>query len=100
MNKKLDDECARRLGWHLDERGAYWHDDQGGVVAHRSWSPSTNHSEALLLENEIARRGLEESYCRALTRQLYDVLLKDYTWALIRATPEQRARAFLEAMEA
>lgn len=49
------------------------------------------------LEDEIEQRGLQEAYCRALAHQYSGVLLRDYTWALLRATPEQRARAFVEA---
>ena len=61
------------------------------------------------LEDEIERRGLWAEYTGALLSILldetdYDIIegdpdrnLRD-SWACVRATPEQRARAFLEAV--
>lgn len=53
------------------------------------------------LEDEIERRGLEYSYVRSLV----NLVAVDTApgsdgerWALIRATPEQRAKAFLQAI--
>jgi hypothetical protein len=45
------------------------------------------------MEDEIARLGLSERYIYALER----ILGSRDPWEFIRATPEQRARAFLEA---
>jgi hypothetical protein len=61
----------------------------------------TDDSEkSVLLEDEIERRGLQKRYMDALASTTnampFDNVL--YPWSLIRATPEQRARAFLEAI--
>ena len=71
------------------------------------WSPSTDIAAARAMEDWIAGQGhLVIKYALAMD----DVLLTDRnidqqhgakrTWALLRATPEQRCRAFLAAMEA
>lgn len=101
----LDDQCARALGWKLDERGGYWWDASVCVMRHRSWSPSTNHEAARILENEIERRGqrVQEEYVIALGRQIGMRDINDWNdwedwWKWLRATPEQKVRAFLEAI--
>lgn len=55
-------------------------------------------TEITMLEDEIERRGLEDDYIRALLA----IVIPDggsvlAFWRILRATPEQRARAFLEA---
>lgn len=64
-------------------------------------------SDTTHIEDEIERRGLWKQYVLALlyivceARQI-DALHEDeelYQWLLIRATPEQRERAFLKAIE-
>jgi hypothetical protein len=75
---------------------------------------STDAAAAAVMEAEIERRGLREHYIHALIRELelgasiyptavecaeeradpYDVL-----WAFLRATPDQRCRAILTAIE-
>jgi hypothetical protein len=66
---------------------------------------STDHTAARLLEDEIERRGKVSDYAGALAEMVgvgddfwYDATGGD-VWQIIRATPEQRARAFLEAVE-
>jgi hypothetical protein len=65
---------------------------------------------ATMLEDEIERRGLIKPYIRILVEDIAPILTYDewenwgdenYTalWSLVRATPEQRARAFLEAVK-
>lgn len=55
------------------------------------------------IEDEIERRGLWEQYADVLEhltqqkRMTYRRADDDVRWRLIRATPEQRARAFLDA---
>lgn len=60
----------------------------------------TDDFESLFLEDEIERRGLQKRYMDALASTTnampFDNVL--YPWSRIRATPEQRARAFLEAI--
>jgi hypothetical protein len=62
-----------------------------------------------LLEDEIERRGLKELYITELfylvgsdvehaATHIWYADIPDF-WSLLRATPEQRARAFLEAMK-
>ena len=62
----------------------------------------TDDSEkSVLLEDEIERRGLQIEYSLAIARLLsFDMkeFSLDDAWLLLRATPEQRARAFLEAI--
>lgn len=56
---------------------------------------------ALMLEDEIERRGLQYKYMDWL--MAYSSLCsdeRDQRWAIMRATPEQRARAFLQAVQA
>jgi len=55
---------------------------------------------ASLLEGEIERRGLEETYADALLDLTGAVTgIEQYNfWLFIRATPEQRAQAFLKAV--
>jgi hypothetical protein len=76
-----------------------------------SWSPSTDLVAARILEDEIERRGLQERYMRALIRSVLGeafmtrmdigrALDEKDLFLLLRATPEQRARAFLEGMKA
>src|SRR5690349_2223157 len=66
---------------------------------------------AHMLEDEIERRGLQARYAMALVvivlgesqKTLLDIgraPSDEDLFALIRATPEHRARAFLEAMKA
>ena len=52
-----------------------------------------------MLEDEIERRALIDRYLAALDDVLgVNPYTDDEVWSLIRATPEQRARAFLEAI--
>ena len=62
---------------------------------------SDRHEDARMLEDEIERRGLQIEYSLAIARLLsFDMkeFSLDDAWLLLRATPEQRARAFLEAI--
>jgi len=65
-------------------------------------------ASARLLEDEIERRGLWREYTSALVEELDIYGDKTYydwdrewvgaTWLLLRATPEQRARAYLKVI--
>ena len=63
---------------------------------------SEDHVAARLLEDEIERRGLHYEYVKALCFILGDISLRELeardVWALLRAAPEQRAKAFLQAI--
>jgi hypothetical protein len=50
---------------------------------------------ASFLEDEIERRGLDMQY----VKHLQVIVGSSAKWHLLRAAPEQRARAFLEAMK-
>ena len=61
---------------------------------------STDHTAARLLEDDIEARGLQQQYETALIEATgatyFDYGVVD-VWPLIRATPEQRCRAYLKA---
>lgn len=59
-----------------------------------------NPEKSALLEDEIERRGLSADYVSAIIDIVRPESGEKLVWAVIRATPEQRARAFLEAMNA
>ena len=59
-----------------------------------------NPEKSALLEDEIERRGLSADYVSAIIDIVRPESGGKLVWAVIRATPEQRARAFLEAMNA
>ncbi len=92
----LDEQCNQVLGGSSVKfaRGL-------GVTYVRDWSPSTNADDSRDLEDEIERRGLIAPYMQALIK----VILADRavnvfsSWYLVRATPEQRTRAFLEVVK-
>jgi hypothetical protein len=102
MSRELDEQCARALGWEHHD-GWWTHLSEGGEYRSRvplSYSEHTIFTS--LLEDEIERRRLQEKYIDALL-QTIDANPTDEDWRLwqvCRATPEQRARAFLEAVKA
>lgn len=106
MSQDINERCARAMGGWPPHN---WQETWGGETCSQcgkekwqdppeycaGWSPSTDPNAARLLEDEIARRGLQEQYVHALQGL---VASRDH-WEYIRATPEQRARAFLAVME-
>lgn len=109
MSRDLDVACARVMGWtdiqaHTDRIGtppdwAQGRDLQGQIGD----IPYYSDDDVGLLEDEIERRKLQDAYVRRLgimeTSAAYEEAREAYGWELIRATPEQRARAFLEVMK-
>jgi hypothetical protein len=111
--RELDEQCARAMGWgpvheELDpQKSKAWRVLPGGWRApdgthHRTFHRfSINHAAARLLENEIERRG--DATIRRYIAHLMEIIdavpFDDslWLWQAIRATPEQRCRAFLEA---
>ena len=85
-----------RLTWQLLRVNG----EAGEYRVRRTPEWSERHEDARQLEDEIERRGLQKRYMDALASTTnampFDNVL--YPWSLIRATPEQRARAFLEAI--
>lgn len=67
---------------------------------------SASIAAARLMEDAVFERGLGEAYCECLCAELFDGdqypvrFTTDMTIALVRATPLQRCRAALAAMEA
>lgn len=62
---------------------------------------STDPTATRQVEDEIERRGLQQRYTVLLSQRLMDFsgwLSWRDSWALIRATPEQRCRAALDAV--
>jgi hypothetical protein len=126
--RELDADCARRLGLDVVTDYATVYGEHAaiswwiGEINDESATPVLNYSSdpsaAQMLEDEIERRGLQARYATFLLEevdpdgaQIYHsaIEVERYTsphddgwklvWALIRATPEQRARAFLAATE-
>lgn len=120
MSRELDEACARAMGLKSDSGrcgvcGWPLHDSiaEGCTPGYCSQRPppavrwdepppfSSNHAAARQLEDEIERRGLQDEYAYKLIIES-SAYCEDrqtaFAWALLRATPEQRARAFLEAM--
>lgn len=122
MGRELDVACARALRWtrgkHARADGStytcdYWHDAQGNhteraeddrcMECHQemaAWSPSTDPATTPQLLAEIARRGLQDAYIRAFypAYHSFEAISVPELFALLRATPEQHARAFLEVI--
>ena len=121
--KALDAACAKAMGWQPDPARCNvcgWPLEDGicepGNCAERpvpkiKYNDPAPYSEepylASLLEDEIEKRGLQGAYIHALWNELDGAPLVDgctqqtaSDWALLRATPGQRARAFLAAVEA
>lgn len=113
--RELDAALARVLGWTernvpflLDEDGAtltierFWLDPSG---VYAPLPPFTRTMRAArLLEDEIERRGRFEEYAHALFKIVNDGIPWGHDVAfsevlhLLRATPEQRARAALATL--
>lgn len=99
--REIDEQIARALGlnpeMHHGSMLCFWDADEWFIVPYYTEDDEV----ARQLEDEIERRGLQETYVEYLiarvipTRSDWDA---HSAWALIRATPEQRARAFLEAV--
>jgi hypothetical protein len=93
------------MGWEVEERtGALYRVLPDGGVTGLPWF-SGSCDAARELENEIEWRGLWKQYIFALIEVMepgvsVDDLVDAWRpmWLLLRATPEQRARAFLEAV--
>lgn len=112
MSRELDEACTRAL--HLPHEAgcpAIADDESDEVLSDFQrcvcdWPRfSTDPAMTTQLFADIERRGLHEAYATALDKivmgtnadawdEMTDAL---WIWALLRATPEQHTRAFLEA---
>ena len=126
MSRELNEQCAKALGYtvyHYDKdyaENCYYQlmDEELDPVImfpfragerkteDEAWADvpafSTDYEAARILEDEIERRGLQIEYAKAVMKLIYQQGFKNYAepqWLLIRATPEQKARAFLEAIK-
>jgi hypothetical protein len=108
MSRELDAECGRALGWVVDQQNPKT--VYAGYASDGKYSElppfSTDPAAARQLEDEIERRGLQDAYIEVLVELCNTPDLNLDQWpkfidifALLRATPEQRARAFLEAVK-
>lgn len=97
VSKKIDEVCAKALGWtdirYMPEKRApyRWRGFNPKGVRQGLPTYSSDPAAVHLLEDEIERRGLQERYIYELER----IIASRDHWEYIRATPEQRARAFL-----
>lgn len=109
---ELDVQCARAMN-HLEpfiDRPIPCPDNKPGCcVMHygqfdsagvRLPNYSTDPAAARLLEDEIARRGLQERYIGWFYKHVCTdgMNSRQEVFAILRATSEQKARAFLEAV--
>lgn len=107
MSSELDVACAEAMGQVRDGDCPLGDESCGGRYLPQigRWpclAPYSSDIEAArLLEDEIERQGRQIGYVMALMRMLNTRQMggMDEKWALIHATPQQRARAFLEAMK-
>lgn len=111
------DGGTREAALHEDDT-SYWWRERGMIYKVRDpeddWKAelglwcdpvplySSDNVAARLLEDEIEKRGLQERYAEAIDRIVPKTttpnVWQTYLWDMIRATPEQKARAFLEAV--
>lgn len=119
--RELDVACARAMG-HLPDPARCgvcgWPLGDGvcmpgncaerPVPSRRYDAPalySSDPAAVRLLEDEIARRGLRREYTTALLHEIDNTPEMPFeygwrvVWGALRATPEQRVRAFLAVME-
>lgn len=105
MSADLDRQCALVLGWHTLRGCEALH--KGDECIHDQIPNfSTDYRAVRELEDEIERRGLQIAYGTALMwavgiathTEYWDDNLAEALFLVLRATPEQRARAFLEAI--
>jgi len=115
MSRELDARVARAMGWKSDpdhgwdvavwihpDRGVCLRDDVDGVPFY-----STDIAAARTMEDWIEEHNLHLRYAMAMLGCVF-ILEPDPVpdcdeqlwWMLLHATPEQRCRAFLAAMEA
>jgi hypothetical protein len=111
MSVELDEQCARPMGWIRSGTPEF---RDGKWITHEGWRDSnysyinelpaysTDPAAARLLEDEIEERGKINAYmthlCRECGIRTFDRMDVADAYALIRATPEQRAQAFLKAI--
>ena len=93
MSRELDVKVARAMGYCAED------------VHGDGWAFSKNIAAARTMEDWIEEHGLQKGYGHAMEGVLIDDgrlsnLYEINAWHFIHATPEQRCRAFLAAMEA
>lgn len=114
--KTLNERAAKCLGWTFIEdvrlAGTVWETDcSHWIYTNKDGRHETfyepefteNLDHALLLEDEIERRGLQDEYVQKLADILPISSLDEATirWTtLITATPAQRTQAAVEVLEA
>jgi hypothetical protein len=100
MSAELDKQCAAALGWTCEEEETW------SPLTESIWRNASGHKvdfppTSQMLEDEIVRRGLTYKYVLEISGVLDLVAFDEWLWIWksLRATPEQRARAFLEAVK-
>ena len=110
--RDLEMQIAERvMGWQrggTTPSGNVWYEANGesyliGETRFTSvWTPSTKLEAAAQVEDRINDLGLWHEYASALlelTGTQYQSSLPVIVWAIVRATPEERCVAALEAIE-
>lgn len=104
----MNEQIARALGWV--KRGTMWCNADGeltipylGLIGAIP-DFTTEREFSYILEDDIQARGLRAKYIAALAEIVpgaewapYENWGASQVWAFFRATPEQRARAYLKA---
>lgn len=100
----LNEAVARAMGWELetDEHGGMWVIDGGSRYDLPNFRHIDSLTDARWLEDVIEARGLQRQYMNILANVIDAMPFDDvlFQWTLIRATPEQRAQAFIAAINA
>ena len=103
MSNEFDIACAKAMGWepYRTDGVDYYKVSPTAMMLATEFEPSSDLESARLLEDEIERRGLQEKYLVVL-HEVVGAKWIDYgvmdVWSIFRATPEQKARAFLAAI--
>ena len=105
MDRELKERIGRAVGWTQEElvRGSpIWRSPEGDAfLTPFEWSDDADIVAGI--ESEIERRGLEQDYTAYLmnavlgVETIYEYGTRQF-WAVLRATAEQRAQAFLQAI--
>lgn len=93
---------AEWMGWtKKDTKKTWWWDDKDPVVPVNIWNPLERIQDAMMLEDEVERRGrnTQAEYIEALSNQLHYSSRMMERWLFAHATAAQRCAAVEKLME-